>query len=761
MAGMKAVLSLLGLVVLAVLGVWLLWWCRRAFLSLRSKKEPAASAPAPAAPAAKRHTLAHIDIPEPEAPKDVDFRMQGERGMGGPTYGDLLCIDGVYLPHVWENDYAISFDGRWIRTGAYAGAVPRLIDRKTKRCWWLSQPEAAAVLSEHWRLPRWSEAEGNASAQTEEGQAVFTDEAFDAWMAEHVACTAQDLVAVLDLWLPPDCVPEEVQQPAPALPPAPRDAAMKLSLERHLPAALRALRQPMEALRHPVWQLHFNDAPQPWGLEQPLQLVWRPDGQALALEGRLLSAGEDAPLQLAIWSSLHGWQQWEQAMPTDRKPWSVASDPAPEGDSKAAPMLRWDGELLLQRMVVDTPEVERLHDGRSIHSVMDEIEGRAGHTRDGRVLLQPLPRTHFFWLRNLQHPAVWRARSMPVARKALEWTLKQEAADVHGATASYQLQWGEDKLPGTWELEHVVVKGRWAVLLPFGSVPRHGGMRYLQVWDGEQLQRVDVPGAVMRVRSVPAGDGHAAPRAQVLLLVGCVADAAVDASAAAWRWPVQVPAPGPLGQIENSAVYEWRDIGPDNHGFWHVLPRWRTVDRIQHPCADGDYVWRFAPGGDELWWWGGVHQEVNNYWSPEVARVDGVCLTAGGAAMCGIGPSALPHPEGKGWALLELVSRVHGEAHHWKLHWLQPDAREVRTLELRAWLPLMLGWDGRGLQWREGDKEHGGEAATTTKHLLDAAAWAQAKVERLSEGPQGMWLRKQDMRYIDVITTRSDWPWQR
>jgi hypothetical protein len=347
-----------------------------------------------------------------------------------------------------------------------------------------------------------------------------------------------------------------------------------------------------------------------------------------------------------------------------------------------------------------------------------------------------------------------------VAHKALEWTLSKEAADVHGAASCYQLRWGERKLPGDWELEHVIVQGRFAVLLPFGAVPRHGGVRHVQIWDGEQLQRVDVPGAVVRLRAVPlrAGTG---PRAQVLVLVGCVADAQVDANAALWKWPVQAASPGPLGQVENSAVYEWRDLGPDAHGFWHVLPRWREVGQIQHPCADGDYVWRFAPGGDELWWWGGVHQAVNNDWSAALPRIDGVCVTSGGAVLCGVGPSAMPHPEGKGWAVLELAARVHGEPSRWRIHWLQPDTREVHTLELRAHVPFMLRWDGKGLQWRDGETKAAAGAPTGTRHVIDADLWRAAPIDRLVEGPHGLWLRKQDLRYADLILGRSDWPWQR
>ena len=159
---MSVVLILIAVAALALcLLVWLLSRLRDdSRPSSFSKPASATDKPAaavnsqaqPQASLSNKELPAHADK-APEANKDVSFRMQGERGMGGPIFGDVMCADGVYLPHVWENDYAISFDGRWIRTGAYAGAVPRLIDRKTKRCWWLSQPGPGGGSSSRRPLP--------------------------------------------------------------------------------------------------------------------------------------------------------------------------------------------------------------------------------------------------------------------------------------------------------------------------------------------------------------------------------------------------------------------------------------------------------------------------------------------------------------------------------------------------------------------------------------------------------------------------------
>ena len=89
-------------IILAILAL-LLWWVRS-----RGPRQPAPqrAKPLPAAAVAME--------PEPPPPPDSDvkFRMRGERGMGGPIYGDVLCSDGVYLPYVWESDFHTSFDGR-------------------------------------------------------------------------------------------------------------------------------------------------------------------------------------------------------------------------------------------------------------------------------------------------------------------------------------------------------------------------------------------------------------------------------------------------------------------------------------------------------------------------------------------------------------------------------------------------------------------------------------------------------------------------
>ena len=751
---MNAILSLLGWLILAGLGVWALWWCWRAFTSLQSPAPNAAATE----PAVAKAMVSQLPQPsqlnvEPE-PKDVDFRARGERGMGGPIYGDVLCADGVYLPEVWENDFSLSFDGRWICTGTYNGAIPRLIDRKIKKQWLLTAQEMSQLSAIHWQLPRWHGEKADPQSSQDEGAAPLTDAEFEEWLKTHVAQAGYALAPVLDLWMPVDSVPESAHSKPPALPEPPREAAVVLSLQRFLPRSLRSLPDPMQPLHNPLWQLYFNEAPQPWGIGNEAELVWREDGKALALLGKPVSDAHATEYKLAAWSAQGDWQFWEQSMPEDRKPWTLFNDwvEPVEGKPKVS-VLKWHMDALLQRMVVDTPELERLHDGRSVSCVASALDACVGHKADGQIIVKEIPQTRFFWKRNLLQPAQWQALSMPVSGKPLQWTLTKEAPDVHGATAHYDLHWGEQKFSGSWELEHIILLKRWALLVPAGSVPRHGGVRHLEVWDGQQMQRINLPGAFVRMRPLPAPQNPRAACAQVLLLMGCVADSTVDVESGTWRWPVQEPSPGPLGQMENSPVYEWRDIGRDEHGFWQLLPRWRQVTRPQHPCADGDYAWLDAPGGDELWWWGGVHTQVNNYWSPELPRKGGISVIRAGAALCDVGPSALPHPEGKGWAMLAWEKEGEGHMQHWLLHWLDMEAKTVRTQSLYAQMPLLKGWSQQQLHWCDGTASGPGPVQTVQ--------WDSAESERLQEGPQGMWMRKKDMRYAEMILAKKDWPWQR
>lgn len=698
--------------------------------------------------------------------KDVQFRAQGERGMGGPAYGDVLCGDGVYLPKVWESDFHTSFDGRWIRTGSYGGEAPTLTDRKSLRSWRLSPSEASALDAVQWRLPRWNEASPNPQRQLESGQTVFTDVDFDAWLAEQVTEAAQPLVALRDLWVAADQLPDEATQQAPVLT-QPDESPVKLAMQRHWPVSLRTLREPLEPVQQPRWKLLFGDEAQPWAVDESTELVWRDDGKAFAFYGT--PAGEAdrmSGLSLVAWSEAHGWIHWSTWSPADRKSWSVGLCLVEDEGARPipVPVLRWDGDTLLQRVTVDTPELERLHDGQNIHIAMSDIDGCAARSRDGRVRVQRIPRTIFLWRRHLAEPALWQAYSAPVAGKPLCWTLVKEASDVKGASAAYSLTWGDQKLSGLWELEHLVLQGRSAVLMQHG-VPLSGEKNTIQIWNGTKLQTLATPWPVARLRAVPSTSGGTAEKLELIAVSAAVASNGADANAGVWRWHLQPANSNFLGRADWEPCYSVREAVPDAQGNWKVQPAWRTVEGIQHPCADGDYVWRLPKANDALWWLGGQHKNISNDWEPDLPRGEGVSITRAGAVLCGTGPSACPHPGGEGWVVLEMVARAEHEPHHWKLHWMQPATREVHTLALRAWLPLLRNWDGLGLHWYEGELPEGEaqtkETPTPKVQTIVWSQWIDAKVDNLYEGPEGLWMRKEDMRYAENLLMRDDWPWKR
>lgn len=701
---------------------------------------------------------------EPEASpgisSDVQFRTRGERGMGGAIYGDVLCSDGVYLPKVWEADFHTSFDGRWIRTGSYGDSVPRLLDRQSRRSWRLSVAEAAEVDDLHWKLPRWGGSSARSNGVAAVNGQVMTDNVFEAWLAKNVSADAQALAGVCDLWVPADCLPDAAHSAPPEIAHH-QDAVVHVTVQRHWPASLRDLEHPLEPLLQPHWQLYLNGESNEWTIDGRTPLVWRADGQAFACYGFPVSAQcRKQGVRLGVWSLQFGGQQWSSWLPSDHKPWEVTLY-APEDAATSPAALSWDGDELLQRMCIDTPQLERLHDGRSLHCVNNPLYAVSKHRDDGRVLLKKIPVRHFYWRRDLHQPTRWVAQSVAVAGQPLIWTLAQEAVDGVGSTAAYTLKWGGQQLPGLWELEHLVVDGSYALVLPSATSPLQAGKPAPWVWDGKQLNAMHTNVPVLRLRP------HVRPAsAQLLTVVGCGPDNSNLSGSGLWRWPLQIADATNLVKNGWTPAYEWRDAAIDQKGKWQLLPRWREVQSTQHPCADGDYVWRNALADDAIWWWGGLNHSMDNTWKPRAPRCEGVLVSRAGSVLCGVGPSVCAHHAGDGWLVLEWLARGQdGEAHHWKLHWLRPAKHEVWTLELRADMPLLLGWDAlEGVQWRDEGTAMavvsvGAGVPPDDVHVIAPMRWESAQLEVLKSTSCGLWMRKQDAVYADAITLRDDWPW--
>lgn len=700
-------------------------------------------------------------LPPEVAATDVQFRPQGARGEAGPVFGDVLCSDGVYLPQVWESDFHTSFDGRWIRIGSYGGAIPRLIDRKTQRAWTLSVPEASAVDDVHWRLPRWNGMGAAGNGVATEASGVFSDNDFENWLNKHVDQAAQPLVCVCDLWIPADIVPAEAEAVPPQIAQV-EGGPVQVSLQRYWPESLRALPAPLEPLFTPYWQIFLNGEPHSWVIDAQACFVWRGDGLAFACYGfPVVQNTYQNPKRLAAWSLLGGGLQWTDTKPNDQKNWTVVPY-LPDSD-QAQIALQWDGQVLLQRMEIDVPQLERLHDGRLIHNGLEPVFSESARTPNGLLRTAEVALRHFYWRRDLTQPQLWQAQSEPVAGHPLVWTLAEESKPEAGSTAAYQLHWGEQALAGLWELEHVVVEGKWALLLPCANSVYAGGRTTPYAWDGKLLKAIAVPWSVVRMRAhVQSG------RVQVLVLVGCGPDNSNYASTGAWRWPLQLPEPINLAKSNWSPAYEWRDLAVDAQGQWSLQPRWREVQRIQHPCADGDYVWRYRHSNDALWWWGGVHNSFNNHWALDAPRCEGIAVTKSGIAICGVGPSACPHPMGDGWLVLEWLARGSQdkdkqEKNHWKLHWLRSNKKEIRTMELRAYMPLIQTWDAaQGILWKEmadAANQHATPPEPSKEHIIPDYRWEEAYLEVLKQAAPHLWMRKQDAVYADAILLRDDCPW--
>lgn len=703
--------------------------------------------------------------------KEIVFRKQGERGLQNASYGDIMCADGVYLPLVMESGFAVSMDGRWIRVSSVGQASAYLVDRKTRHSWILSAEEAEMLETIHWRLPRWSGQETSGAGMHEHNEGALSDSLFHSWLGSNVTNAATPLTAVRDLWVPWNAVPTEKDEEPPQLP-QPPNAGLVVSVQRYWPDSLRTEHQPLEILTHPQWQLLFDGQPQPWVVALEMPFEWRQDGQALAMYAYSLSQnGRQQRLTLAVWEAERGWQKWTDAQPPEeRKPWQLKPVPkAAEGS--ASPSLRWMKSRLMQRMRIDTPLLQRQRLGTRITPSYEPVLVPATHQEDGRLVQGISPVTHLTWERNLQRPEQWLAYSEPMAGHALRWSLALSSAEVASGMPAYRLHWGQNPMPGLWELEHIIVRQRWAILLRH---PQDDGLEdgtQVYVWDGRDLVALAVEWPIERIAPVPSGQepGQQAIRARLLAARATVDIDAADLQTGAWRWPLHHVTPERCEMANNAMVYEVHDIVPDAQGVWQLLPNWRPIDKVQHPCSDGDYFWS-GNVRDELWWWGGMRQYTPEHHEDDgqVPRTEGVTVTRSGLVLCGTGPSAMPHPNGEGWLVLQCPKRpAHGTVSTWHLHWLQPHNRQIRTLMLQAAMPLLEGWDNRGVYWREEvppapPAEEGQPEQPIQRppiQTVESDLWQRAEIHDLKQGPYGLWLRKQDMGHADIVRNHPDWPW--
>ena len=97
--------------------------------------------------------------------------------------------------------------------------------------------------------------------------------------------------------------------------------------------------------------------------------------------------------------------------------------------------------------------------------------------------------------------------------------------------------------------------------------------------------------------------------------------------------------------------------------------------------------------------------------------------------------------------------------------------KELRTLEIKARMPLLKSWDAQGLHWQDeplpaDEEQTASEPGASTgqpglRQLLVPQSWQRASVEPLRQGVNGLWLRKQDLRYAEALQGQDDAPWGR
>jgi hypothetical protein len=98
--------------------------------------------------------------------------------------------------------------------------------------------------------------------------------------------------------------------------------------------------------------------------------------------------------------------------------------------------------------------------------------------------------------------------------------------------------------------------------------------------------------------------------------------------------------------------------------------------------------------------------------------------------------------------------------------------KEVRTLTLKARMPVLQGWDAQGLHWQDlplPDDERCRARPTRFTSPVRAGSGASAGGgadlaaccrRALRQGMNGLWLRIQDLRYAEALLGQDDCPWK-
>ena len=648
-----------------------------------------------------------------------------EIAMGGPVLCDYLFPDGVLLQGLGSSA-RFSTDGRY-----FAAPVPSrqtwglvILDRQARQLYQCS-------CDEFWELDDFSDGVlvGRYSPLVDNGAREIS--------LENLLATAKkvSLVQVADLWLEPgtwqhNLAPDALQHVSP-------DGQQRVEAFKVLPASLRELPQPCEALSHPDYRVSVNGAATALLINADTAIIWSRDSRSFACRAR---SGDT--LGYWLWHVDRGWQMLPE-------PWIGADD---------EPSLGWTEPLELDEFYLrvssylDYPQPDHGRYGYGLYSIHSDCDSQVGHDAAGRIQVAE---------RRLTRVQL----AVPLSGDGQRGATLVESAPVSTATRArftgqadggYSCTIGEWQLPGVWQLDHRVCDaGRYIALIPFAAF---GGV---VVADTEQRQLLNSP-ALLAARLLD----FRGPIVAVAVIRGRLAQA--RESTALQRFDQAPPEAGEVPEFcryrEDSRLYfEWCELKVDAQELT-LLPNWRQVTQPQAAIADGDFV-QPAPNGEDAAWLFGCETEYADSWlrvhSP---RLGGYLLTASGCAVTDLAPSMIWSADARYLALTRLHLDVDG-AMAWQLLLLDVQERTLR--QSPQWLrnrPRFEGFTAKALSVRlfehdwaaEGDRDRGSLNVIKLRDVLALAA------EPLLPGG-GLWLTKDQLANApawQALDTAALEPWR-
>lgn len=649
-------------------------WERRLGLALEVEAEPVKVTPRP--------REAATDLPdrasawggdEPlETPEGDPIRVfnHGEIAMGGPTYCDYLFPDGILLQGVGSSA-RFSQDGRY-----FAAAVPSrsswglmILDRESRTVY-------HSDLDRFWELDEFTETHliGRCSPLIDNGT-------YEIELAELLKSSrAVSLIPIADIWVEPstwvaDMSGAQCEYPGPY-------RRHRVEGRLSLPASLRDLEQPLDALRYPYYQLSLDAEPTPLQFYVTSPPIWRADGDALCVLAR--EAGEQR-LSYRYWRVDGGWTRLPE-------PWV-----SHEGE----PSLHWsepvelDDRHLRIAAYIDFPQPDRGRYGYGLQSIHSDTETQLGHDAQGRMQIASRTLTRVRLM-------------MPLTGTGERGSSQVETAELHGAVRA-RLIWqcdnslglggyacvvGDWVLPGLWLLDHRVSDcGRYLALVPFTRPPATAD-RVVVADAGQRRLLESPPLQVARLLDFQRG------RLSLVRVVGRLSENLQSAPLQRYNQlapPADVAAGFCEHRDDSRPFYEVAELDIDSDGL-RLMPQWRLAAEPQVANADGDFVQPAPDGNDAAWMFGCETEYADSWLRASSGRLGGCLLTASGCAVEGLAPSLIWSTDARYLAL----TRMHADVErNWQL--LLLDVKE-RTLRLYPHplgnMPVFEKFDSERLQVR-------------------------------------------------------------